>query len=610
MNRGAYFKEFHRTGGLTRKKLREYIPTMIITNLSVLLLHSVDGLVVGNFDGMDGLSSIAIFYPLELFIGSVCCLTGVGISISLSTAMGRNDTDRLDRVKGMSVRIMIIMAAFLAVAQIPVVWLMIRSYGLDDEMYALTWQYATGMMISMPISMISTVGTYQLQIAGRMKVLMRLSVIEGISNLIFDLLFVGALHMGVAGAGFGTAVANLIRCGTTVFYLARYTDMYKSSSRRCSLKDMLEVLSFGAPDAAFQLVCAFQNYFMIKILLNAFGEDGGTIKGVCAFTLCVINVLINGIMGGMRPLTGLLTGADDRKGLRTLMKQGMRLSLIGTGLATALIIAFPGFFFTLHGVDNIPYGGLLSVRLNALYFVFLGFDNLYRMYLGNRKDSRFATILTLVGNATLPVFAFIISRIAEAPYIFLSYLITETIVFIASAARYRWWVAKDKEELKSTDEIVLYMTVRPDQAVEASRKIRAYAEENGVDKRVAYRAALCMEEMVAYAKNANEADARRKLADDNGSDNKAVELLQTDAGNSALPPSEDVNIEIMVRFKGKQEAVFLCLDDGECISLNADKDQQKLVTDNYGLLKKLATSVEYQYLLNMNYSRFVFTAKA
>ena len=154
------------------------------------------------------------------------------------------------------------------------------------------------------------------------------------------------------------------------------------------------------------------------------------------------------------------------------------------------------------------------------------------------------------------------------------------------------------------------MTVRPDQAVEASRKIRAYAEENGVDKRVAYRAALCMEEMVAYAKNANEADALRKLADDNGSDNKAVELLQTDAGNSALPPSEDVNIEIMVRFKGKQEAVFLCLDDGECISLNADKDQQKLVTDNYGLLKKLATSVEYQYLLNMNYSRFVFTAKA
>ena len=45
----------------------------------------------------------------------------------------------------------------------------------------------------------------------------------------FDLFFIGTLHLGVAGAGYGTACANVIRCSATVIYLARATDIYKSN---------------------------------------------------------------------------------------------------------------------------------------------------------------------------------------------------------------------------------------------------------------------------------------------------------------------------------------------------------------------------------------------
>ena len=48
------------------------------------------------------------------------------------------------------------------------------------------------------------------------------------------------------------------------------------------------------------------------------------------------------------------------------------------------------------------------------------------------------------------------------------------------------------------------------------------------------------------------------------------------------------------------------LDDGRCIALDEDRETQELITDNYGLLRKLAKSVKYQYLLNMNYTEFEF----
>ena len=52
--------------------------------------------------------------------------------------------------------------------------------------------------------------------------------------------------------------------------------------------------------------------------------------------------------------------------------------------------------------------------------------------------------------------------------------------------------------------------------------------------------------------------------------------------------------------------IFCMIDDGKCIALNEDTETTELITDNYGLLKKLAKSVEYQNILNMNYTIFRF----
>ena len=605
--------KYRRMGSLSARKLREYIPAMIMTNLSTLLLLTVDGIVAGNLIGQDALASINIFYPVGVLTGAVSALVSVGISISLSTAMGRNDQAELDRVKGVSLRVMLISAAVVSVVQIPVVWLTIRSYGLPDDIFAMTMQYAVGIMLCTPLGLISSVGTYQLQIAGKMNVLMRLSVIEGISNLLFDLFFMGVLHVGVGGAGFGTACANVLRCSMTVFYIARYTDMYKSNTKKVSAADVKGVLSLGVPDFSYVVVRALENYLFMKIILAAFGTSGAAIKGVCSLCFNISYVLIGGISGSMRPLMGLYAGGDDKKGLRILMQQGIALNIAATGIMTLATELRPELLFAINGVHDIPEGGVLSVRFYALYIVFCGFDALFRIYLTNRKDTRFTTALTLVGNGTMPLFAFILYKIAPPPYIFLAYLLTELLVFSLSVARYMMWNRRDRRDLeKNGEDIVLYMTVRPEDAVEASRHIRKYADEHGIEQKISYRVALCMEEMVAYVQKAESTGPLHRLDADSANVRKIQERLHRSSDGQVLPESVSeinnrVNVEIVVRFKGKNSAVFVSLDDGRCIALDKNEETNRLITDNYGLLRKLAASVEYQYILNMNYTRFTFS---
>ena len=604
---------YRRSGDLTSRKLAEYIPAMLITNLSTLLLVSVDGIVAGNLVGEEALSAVNIFYPVTVLVGALSVLVASGISTSLSTAMGKNDHAALDRTKAASMRITAVMAVAVGIVQIPVVWLVVRSYGLSEEMYRMTMQYALGIMICTPLGLVSSVGTYQLQIAGKMKALMGLSVIEGVSNLAFDLLYTGVFKMGIAGTGYGTATANLIRCALTVAYLYRCTDMLRSDTKKVSFAEVKSILSVGVPDASYMLIIAFQNYLIMKILLAAFGTDGGVIKGVCTLCFSITNVLISGIAGSMRPLMGLYAGADDKAGLHILMKQGSRLNLISAGLATLVIELRPEWFYAINGVKDIPEDGLLCVRLFALYFVLKGFDFLLRMYLSNRKDSGYATALTVIGNATLPLFAFILWKAAPAPYIFLAYLATEIVVFVMSYVRYRGWLEKDRKEIEENGhDIVLYMTVHPEEAVEASRELRSYAEKHGISKRIAYRAALCMEEMVAYARAAEAIDPIMKLIEGSEAEKKFTAVV-TMGGTAPWAEkvmkdiSDRLSVEVIVRFKGEHEAIFIELDDGRCIALDTSEISRKIITDNYELLKKLAKSVEYQYILNMNYTRFTFS---
>ena len=604
--------KYRRMGALSARKLREYIPAMIMTNLSSLLLLTVDGVVAGNLIGQDALASINIFYPASILAGAATMLVSAGVSISLSTAMGKNDQAELDRVKGISLRVMLISAAVISVIQIPVIWLIIMSYGLPDDIFAMTMQYAVGIMLCTPLGVVSSVGTYQLQIAGKMNVLMKLSVIEGVGNLLFDLFFMGVLDTGVAGAGFGTACANALRCGLTVFYIARYTDMYRSNTKKVSAADVMGVLSPGVPDFSYVVVRAVQNYLIMKILLAAFGTSGAAIKGVCSLCFNISYVLIGGISGSMRPLMGLYAGGEDKEGLRILMRQGAVLNIIAAGTMTLVTGLRPELLFAINGIRDIPEGGALSLRLYALYIVFNGFDSLFRIYLTNRKDTRFTTMLTLVGSGSMPLFAFILWKTAPAPYIFLAYLASELVVFSMSCVRYRDWLEKDRKEIEENGhDIVLYMTVHPEEAVEASRELRSFAEDHGISRRIAYRVALCMEEMVAYARAAEAIDPVMKLIEESEADKKLAAVVSM--GGTA-PWTEKVmkdtadrlSVEVIVRFRGEHEAIFIELDDGRCIALETSEVSGKLITDNYELLRKLAESVEYQYILNMNYTRFTF----
>ncbi len=566
--------KFKRLGALSLFKFKEYLPAAILTNLSTLLLITVDGLVVGNFTGANALAAVSVFSPLSVLIGTFTILVSNAIGTSLSTSIGSNNSSEIKQIKGASFWLMVYTSVLATFIQIPVIWILLKAYRLPGTISAMAWQYAIGIMIATPLGQISSIGANMLQISGKMKILAKLTVLEGMVNLVLDILFVGPLNMGVAGAGYGTACANLVRCSATLICLLRYTDILNYRSIKSSFAKYLSILHLGLPDATSSLMYAVQGYIMMQILIYVFGESAGAIDGVCVFCFSLVNVLITGILGSMRPMVGLLSGADDREGIRILTKQVAQFLVIMIGIAIIVIEIFPGLFYTIHGINNIPQGGIASVRIDAVFLMPYAFSSFLRLLLVNKKDSKYTARVTLLGNITQPVFAFGLIFLLDAPWVYLSETLTAILMITIYWQRLNHLNKTDAEETESSNEIVLYMSVHQQDAVEASRAIRRYAQEHEVHPKIAYRIALCMEEMVAYIESVN---------------------------------GMNIAAQIIVRFKGDGGATFVIMDNGKCLTLYQEEEREKgLTTDNYVLMQRLAQKVEYQYALDMNYTILEF----
>lgn len=567
-------KKYKLKDSLIRIKLLQYIPVLVISQLSTMLILSVDSIIVSNYVGQEALAAVQIFHPVTAFLGVITAIISNGTAHCLSARIVKNDFENLKYVKAAILKIIKYSVFIVAIIQIPIVFGILKSYHLEPTMYAMTKDYAIGIMFSLPFSIISAVSVCQLQTSGKMKVLMCLSLIEGAINLSLDLLFVKKLNMGVVGAGFGSAIASVTRSLLTLAYVHFKTDTYKNIDVKARMEDIKEIIKTGLPEATSILVNSIQGYIMVRLLLHAFdGSTGATIKGVCAFCYSIANVAIASVQGSMRPLINIMNGADDKKGLYHSMMIAFRNLMIVVGVISIIMQIYPAMFYHLHGIKEIPKYGIESLRFYVVFFILSGINSIYRLYFVIKGHAKYTAILTLIVNTTLPLFAFALFKIFSPPHLWLAYTITAVLVFIPNTIKYIKSVKKDNNTTDEGDTI--YITVTPEDASNAAKDIEEYAKNEGYSPTIATNIATCLEKMVSSAVKSQ---------------------------NNLF-----LHLQIIITFFDNN-AKFVMLDDGICIRLDEDEDKHDIISNNYANIKKIVKSYNYQYILNMNYTTLNFEA--
>ncbi len=359
-------------------RLIRFVLPCIGTMLFTSIYGIVDGLCVSNFVGKTAFAAVNLIMPLPMLIGTVGFMLGTGGSAIVGITLGEGDEKKADRFFSLFVWTAFIVGVVMTVLGLVIIRPVAVLLGAKGEMleYALT--YGRILLVSIPTYILQNLFQSFFVTAEKPKLGFVFTVGAGCTNMILDVLLVGALKWGVAGAAVATFISQLVGGVLPVFYFIN-----KENSSRLHLvkprfegRVLLNACINGSSELMTNLSMSLVNILYNYQLLRFAGEDGVAAYGVIMYAAFLFVAVFMGYAVGSAPIVSYHYGARNHKEVNNLYQKSLRLiavvAVVMTGASMIMIPHVARFFV---GYDeNLLLLTSRAFRLYAISFLIMGFN--------------------------------------------------------------------------------------------------------------------------------------------------------------------------------------------------------------------------------------------
>ena len=314
---------------------------LLIGNLFQQLYNTVDAYVVGNFVSKEALAAVGASSPIiNMLIGFFMGLaTGAGVIIA--QYFGAGDNGRLKKAVHSSAALTLVMSLLLTVIGIIGTNPMLHAIGIPADVFHDSSTYLMIYFAGISFNLIYNMGSGILRAMGDSKRPLYFLIIACIINIILDFLFVKYLHMGVAGAGYATLIAQAISAILVVIVLIRSEGPHQLFWKqiRFHFPILKKIIMVGLPTGIQQSIVSLSNV-IVQSYVNAFGSS--VVAGYSA-TIRIdgfVNLPLQSFKMAVTTFVGQNIGAKQYE----RVKKGSRIALWMT-MAVIATMAISLFFF-------------------------------------------------------------------------------------------------------------------------------------------------------------------------------------------------------------------------------------------------------------------------
>lgn len=343
---------------------------MLVGNLFQQLYNTVDSYVVGNFVSSGALAAVGQSTPIiNTLVGFFTGLaTGAGVVIA--QYFGGNHLNKMKKAIHTSIALTLILCVLFTILGIGLSHQILVLIGSPDSVMAPAALYLRIYFGGISFVCIYNMGSGILRAVGDSKTPLYYLIVASIINIILDFVFVLNFHMGVAGAGWATFIAQGISALLVIIKLVFSKEIYKVEIKEISIdKPILKkIIEIGIPTALQQSIVSFSNV-IVQSYINTFGANA-----VAGYTSYIkidgfLQLPIQSFAMAITTFTGQNIGAHaiDRvkKGLRTTMAMTFGVTLIGVTLVYLFGEQLVGIFSS--DPEVIKYGYLMARIFAAGY---------------------------------------------------------------------------------------------------------------------------------------------------------------------------------------------------------------------------------------------------
>lgn len=345
-----------RTSYIIGGAFRVFLGASILTMIGAQLAVTIDAMIVGHFISPDALSGVNAVSPIGCIISAFSVLFGTGAGIRISRLMGNRDTAGVKHAFGSAFISLFVVGAVITLI-LSVFNNDIVSLLCDDERIK-PWaaQYLSVFAFTPIFILIGNFLCYCLEVDGTPQLTCKIIIIQSITNIVLDLLFIGVFGMGMEGPALATLISIVVE-----ILLCWLWGLRKSETYGKIMKSILGAKSFGnelsqnmregAPMTVTNIALAVLVFSLNTIIINTLGTVGMNIWSVCIQVLMMSLMLLNGVSSAAVTIGCMLMGEEDYRGVNLLHKLTFKIVGLAVTALTLIMLILPEYILQLFGAD-------------------------------------------------------------------------------------------------------------------------------------------------------------------------------------------------------------------------------------------------------------------
>ena len=357
--------------------LLKFILPAALSQLTFLILNLADAFFVGRTGDTFQISAMTITFPVVMILTCTGTIFGVGANANMASELGKGNREKAKNFSAFAIYAAGAVTVALSFILLAVKEPLLLMIGADENSIGFCMDYLvwTFHMACVPL-VLSQIFSQLFLAEGESKIAGIGIAGAGALNVILDPIFIFGFHMGVAGAGLATCMANYI---SFTFYLIMYYTRRKTTVVcfhpryfRAGDKICIRAFSVGIP-AGLVLVCMTACDFVRNYYFNIWGGQvelaaWGVVQkiGNAFMQICV------GIAQGIRPVISYNYACGLRKRVRSIINGSIVVMGAWVLICQVLVAAIPTLIVNLL----IPSGESVSVAVGYLriwIFCIIGF---------------------------------------------------------------------------------------------------------------------------------------------------------------------------------------------------------------------------------------------
>lgn len=493
------------------KIMMSYAFTFMMIELADSASMVIDGLLVSRGLGPVSLAGIGLANP-SFMIASLCSgVFAIGLQSSCSAAMGAGDRKKTEELFSGSCIVVAAIAAVVTVlgyALMHPLCLLFGADGSDPELYQALRDYLRGWFVGLPGFIGFTVLSPIVTLDGNKKCVTAATALQSILNIIGDILAMFVLKTGMFGVGFASGFGFDVAVILLILNFTRKRTSFHFRFSRLRFGMIKDIVRIGMPRLT-KYGCKILSPLLINRTVMAIG--GGAAMAAMSVKNSIANFCLIagcGIAESVNLLSQVFYSEKDRKSLMNTARLALQADLAICSCFGLILYFAAGLLASIYMQRGTEEYGLTVTMLRclALSLTLNGLNSSVLCYLQGTRKIIPAHVQTVSHRlAFLAISTFVLGKIFGINGLFAAVPVSEVLVFCFYLISARI-IGRGKNRVNALlmlpddfgyapEDSLEFSITTMQEVIGISEQIGSFCKNHGIDRKRAYYAALCLEEL-------------------------------------------------------------------------------------------------------------------